>query len=212
MARPCTICCDPRKSKLAAEMVAAGASDQAIADRIGGISRVSVLRHRRNHIARPMQNCLALVTKGAGPRHEREQLAAAVASGTPTPQEFADAVLGLRAQAEKLQRIEARLERMAEIAEKSGSPNGVAVVVSQQLRGVEVGAKLAGVGGYAPQKTPGTGAAAAFSLTINLPEGHSATITAPGTIIEGSAEPEAPMVIQGAAVPADDAGAVGEGF
>ena len=36
MGRPCSICCDSRKYQLVREMIAAGASDQAIADRIGG--------------------------------------------------------------------------------------------------------------------------------------------------------------------------------
>jgi hypothetical protein len=186
MPRPCVICSNSTKLVKAAELIAAGQSDQGVADALNALdpkaapmSYMAVSRHRRNHIVRPMQDRLTLVAKGEEHRQERQQLAAAVASGAPTPQEFADAVLGLRAQAEKLQRIEARLERMAELAEQNGSPGGAAIVAGQQLRGVEVGAKLAGVGGYAPQKGSGPGIPSTFTLVINLPGAEPTTITAP---------------------------------
>ena len=66
----------------------------------------------------------------------------------PRPHQFVEAFFGLKAQAEKLQRIEDRLERVAVLAEESASPNAVAQVAAQQLRSVEVGARVAGVGGY----------------------------------------------------------------
>ena len=69
--RPCQICADAARSKLAAEMIAAGATDQAIADRIGGISRMAVARHRQNHIERPPRAVLAAVNKGRDVRQER---------------------------------------------------------------------------------------------------------------------------------------------
>jgi len=67
----------------------------------------------------------------------------------------------LKAQAEKLERIESRLERMAAVAEAGGSANAVSQLAGQQIRAVEVGAKLAGVGGYAPSRPAGDGAPAA---------------------------------------------------
>jgi hypothetical protein len=77
---------------------------------------------------------------------------------------------------------------MAAVAEQGGSASGVAVVAGQQLRGVEVGAKLAGVGGYAPQKAPGAAATSTFTLIINVPGGTSTTITAPIEPIDSAAE------------------------
>jgi hypothetical protein len=173
--RHCSICSNLEKIRLAADMIAAGAPDQAVADAIGA-GRMAVARHRQNHLIKPMADRLAIMNKGAGPQQERQQLAAAAATDTPTPQQFVDAFLGLKAQAEKLQRIEERLERMAALAEANESASGVAQIAGQQLRGVEVGAKLAGAGGYAPQKLAG-GAEGMFSVTIVLGEGRTETIS-----------------------------------
>ena len=79
--RPCQICADAARLKLVAEMIAAGASDQIVADRIGGISRMAVARHRQNHIERPARAVLAAVNKGRDARQDREQLVAAAESG-----------------------------------------------------------------------------------------------------------------------------------
>ena len=191
--RPCIICSSIDKSRIAAEMIAAGAPDQAIADRIGGIHRMAVSRHRRLHVAKPLQDQLALVEKGATQSQERQQLAKAAAADAPSPQQFADAVLGLKAQAEKLTRIEDRLERMAAIAEQNGSPNGVATIAGQQLRGVEVGAKLAGVGGYAPQKAQGAERGQPFVINFMFSGGRTESLAfgAPvdrAGLIDGGAE------------------------
>jgi hypothetical protein len=130
---------------------------------------MAVQRHRTNHILKPAQDRLAIVSKGAGPRQERQQLATAAASDAPSPQDYADAFFGLKAQAEKLSRIEERLERMAAAAEGAGSSSGVAQLAAQQLRSVEVGAKLAGSGGYAPGKGPGEGGTGThFAVNIHL--------------------------------------------
>jgi hypothetical protein len=127
---------------------------------------------------RPAQDRLAVISKGSATRIEREQLAAAASADTPTPQEFADAYLGLKAQIEKLSAIEARLERMASLAEQGQSPAGVAQLAAQQLRGVEVGAKLAGVGAYAAGRGAAeVGPARTFVVNINLPGGTETIAT-----------------------------------
>ncbi len=64
------------------------------------------------------------------------------------------------------------------LAGESASPNAVAQVAAQQLRSVEVGAKVAGLGGYAParaadQATVGT----TFSVTIQFSDGTVERIT-----------------------------------
>src|SRR5262245_43631250 len=75
--RNCHICSDSTKARTAAEMVAAGASDQAIADRIGGVSRVSVLRHRRNHLMAPAKALAEAAGKGQEVKQKRQELMAA---------------------------------------------------------------------------------------------------------------------------------------
>jgi hypothetical protein len=172
MARICSICSNPAKSQQAAEMLAAGATDQAIADKLGGMSRMAVARHRQNHVIKPAQDRLALISKGAGPRQERQQLAEAAAADAPSPQAFADAFLGLKAQAEKLAAIEARLERMQTVAEAGKSANAVAQLSAQQLRAVEVGSKLSGAGGYAPTKPAEAGGGTVFAVNFIFSNGR----------------------------------------
>lgn len=162
------------KSAKAVELVTAGLSDQAVADALNNLDRSSppmsymaVSRHRRLHILKAAKDRLEIVAKGSAARDDRAQLAAAVSSDAPTPAQFVEAFFGLKAQAEKLQRIESRLERMAALAEDNQSPNGVAQVAAQQLRGVEVGAKVAGVGGYAPVRAADQ-AAAGVPFQINI--------------------------------------------
>ena len=176
MARPCSICCCENKRQTAADLIASGATDQVIADHLG-VGRMAVQRHRINHIIKPTQDRLAIVAKGAPARQERQQIAAAAAAGAPSPQQVVDALLGLQAQAAKLQGIEDRLERMAAVAETNNSTNGVAQLAAQQLRGVEVGAKLAGVGSYAPQKPAASAAGGVFSVNILFSNGVQETIT-----------------------------------
>jgi hypothetical protein len=190
MPRPCLICSSATKSAKAAELIASGLPDQAVADALNALtpqsqpmSFMAVSRHRRAHILKPAQDRLAVISKGSATRIEREQLAAAASADAPTPQEFADAYLGLKAQVEKLQRIEERLERMASMAEVGESPAGVAQLAAQQLRSVEVGSKLAGVGGYAPGKGAGDGAPTrAFVVNINFPDWTETT----AAIIDGT--------------------------
>jgi hypothetical protein len=62
-------------------MIVAGASDQMVADRIGGISRMAVARHRQNHIERPAKAIVRAANKGKDVRDEREQLVAAAEAG-----------------------------------------------------------------------------------------------------------------------------------
>ncbi len=65
-------------------------------------------------------------------------------------------------------------------AEAGKSANGVAQLSAQQLRSVEVGAKLAGVGGYAPARATPEGGGATFSVTINLgDQSRSITVAVP---------------------------------
>src|SRR4029077_1957760 len=101
-----------RSRKLTAEMIAAGASDQRIADRIGGISRMAVARHRQNHIERPAKAIVAAANKGKDVRDERQQLLAADEAG-----DVAAAFLSLERIAMDLRRVQERLERTADAAE-----------------------------------------------------------------------------------------------
>jgi hypothetical protein len=187
--RPCQICTDPKLREIADQLIHEGLSDQAIANRLGGPHRMAVSRHRRAHVLAPAQQKLAIIEKGQAAIEDRRALADAAAQATPSPADFVRATFGLEATARRLQRIEERLERMADRAEQVGSSSGVAALAAQQLRGVEVGARLAGAGGYATPRTVSEGERPTFSVTINLGGqtitvgGHAGYGTAPG--IEG---------------------------
>jgi hypothetical protein len=124
MAYPCRICARPDWEVKAATWAREGVSDREVARRLG-CDKSSVTRHRTNHLIKPLQDQLAIAGKGASARHKRRELAAGAAADTPTPAQFVEAFFGLKAQAEKLQRIEDRLERMASLAEESRSASSV---------------------------------------------------------------------------------------
>jgi hypothetical protein len=148
--------------RIAAEMIAAGATDQAVADRIGDISRMAVARHRQNHIEKPAKAIVAAANKGKDVRDEREQLVAAAEAG-----DVAAAFLSLERIASDLRRVQERLERTADAAEGDNQRLAVASVSGQQLRAAEVRAKLGGVGGYATPRSD-KGNAVPFVLNIRF--------------------------------------------
>jgi hypothetical protein len=191
MSNPCRICCDSKWSEQAGQWAREGVSDREVARKLG-IDKSIVSRHRTRHVLAPMQHQLAIADKGATPRRHREDLAAAASADAPTPAEFVEAFFGLKAQAEKLQRIEDRLERMAALAEGNQSPNGVAQLAAQQLRSVEVGAKVAGVGGYGAQRGTEPVGGQTFSINILFSSGEQVSITpAPGSHLNGEEDPDA---------------------
>src|SRR4051794_450698 len=81
MPRGCLICIDPEKNRCAAEKVAAGASDQLIANTLGGLSRGSARRHRIHHIERVTKAVLQAVNKGRDVRESRERAIATAEQG-----------------------------------------------------------------------------------------------------------------------------------
>ena len=129
----------------------AGVADREVARQLG-VDKSLVTRHRRRHVLVPMQQQIALVGKGDEARLERAKLAAAAASDAPSTADLVAAHLGLQAQMAKLTAIESRLERMAAAAEEARSPNGVATLAAQQLRGIRVGGQLAQLPGFVPAR------------------------------------------------------------
>jgi hypothetical protein len=185
--RPCLICSDAAKMRTTAEMIAAGASDQTIANRIGGIGRMAVARHRLNHIERPVRAVLAAVDKGRTVREEREQLIAAAETG-----DVAVAWLTIEALVADLRKVQERLERSAEAAEVDKQRLAVASLSGQQLRAAEVRAKLGGLGGYAPSRTV-VNNAPPFVLNIHFSGGTQRIEATPFRDVETSEPPVLPF-------------------
>jgi hypothetical protein len=177
MPNRCRICCDPKLRAQAQTWALAGVPDREVARRLG-IGKSLISRHRVNHILEPLKQQLALAGRGAEPQREREKLAAAVASTEPSTSDLVEAVLGLRSQMAKMSAIEQRLERMADIAEKQGAATAVAALAGQQLKGVEVGARLASLPSFVPQRLGGDVApGAVFAVNIMFSDGKQETIS-----------------------------------
>ena len=204
MSNPCRICVNPEWAEQARIWGTTGVADREVARRLG-VDKSLVTRHRRRHVLVPMQQQIALIEKGDEARRERAQIAEALAADAPSTAALVAAHLSLQAQVKKLEIIEARLERMAVQAEAGGSPAGVAVLSAQALRGVEVGSRLAGIGAYAPPRSPTQPAYVPNRFAVNIVfsgAGRTETIalaSAPpadigsdvseGGVLEGSVEP-----------------------
>ena len=122
-------------------MIAAGAADQAIVDKLG-VNRMAISRHRHNHIMLPARAVAEMAGKGREAVEQRAHILAAVEAGDPM------AFIGLAGIVADLRRVHERLERTAEAAEQDSQRLAVSALSAQQLRAAEVRAKMGGVGGY----------------------------------------------------------------
>lgn len=162
MGRPCSICSDSRTSRIAHEMIVAGASDQAIADRIGGVNRMAVARHRLKHVIAPAKALAEAAGKGRDVVEQRAQVMAAAEAGDPA------AFVALASIVADLQKVHERLERTADAAEQDSQRLAVASLSAQQLRAAEVRAKMGGHGGYGQAKAGPDGGRGVFAVNIYL--------------------------------------------
>jgi hypothetical protein len=164
-----------------AQWTSEGVPDREIARRLGA-DKSAVNRHRRFHIVKPNLDRAAIIAKDREAREHRRELAVAAASHEPPVSVLVESLLGLKAQALKIQNIEARLENLSRVAEGDKALGAAAQLAGAQLRSVEVGSRLAGTGGYAPQRTPTAGAPGErFSISIILgdKETHITTVAQP---------------------------------
>lgn len=158
--RPCTVCADASKTRIAAEMIAAGEIDQAIADAIG-CSRMAVSRHRHRHVEAPARALAAVASKGRDVREQRERAVAAAERGELDPAAF----LSIGGIVEQLRKAAAQLEGATDAAARDGQLTALAQLVGQLHKNTEIRSRLAGHGGFAAAKTQvgiGIGGVAAF--------------------------------------------------
>jgi hypothetical protein len=167
MARSCLICSDSAKLAKAAQLVAAGSSDQAIANALNAMtpslppmSYMAVLRHRQNHIVAPAKALADAALKGREVAAQRAQLIGAAEAGDPA------AFLALAAIVDGLRRTDERLERVAASAEQDGQRLAVSALSAQQIRMGEMKAKLGGHGSYGQARTPGDSPGRPFQINI----------------------------------------------
>ena len=139
MPRPCLICSDHRKLARAAELVAAGNSDQAVANTLNAMtpdmpamSLMAVSRHRRSHILAPAKALAEAAGKGREVAEQRAQVLAAAEAGDPS------AFVALAGIVADLQKVHERLEATADAAARDNQRLAVASLSAQQLRATEV--------------------------------------------------------------------------
>ena len=162
MARNCLICSDPSKLRIAAEMVAAGATYRVISERLQ-VGRMVVYRHAKNHIAAPARAILAAANKGSDVRAERERAVVLAEQGDPA------SWLSLAEIVSDLRRVHTRLEQQADAAAQENQRLAVASLSSQQLKAQEIRARMSGnIPGYMPQKQGGEGSPVQFSVVFNF--------------------------------------------
>jgi hypothetical protein len=204
MARPCIICSDSAKLAKAAEMIAAGESDQTVASALNAMtpnapamSYMAVLRHRRNHIVAPAKALAEAAGKGREVAEQRAQVLAAAEAGDPA------AFVALSNIVTDLRKVHERLERTAAAAETDNQRIAVASLSGQQLRAAEVRAKIGGVGGYAAPKAVTPGEGQTFSITIILGDQQTTiSATQPAAAVQSGGED----VIDVLPEPADEGG------
>jgi hypothetical protein len=168
MPQRCRVCAHPER-KAIDKSLQAGTTDHDIAVRYG-LVRISVSRHRQEHLIKPLQDQLAIVDKDRVARQEqqkRRELAAAAASDEPSIQAQVEAIVGTRALLAELSEIKGMLKRGAAQAEAAGSPTGMAAIAGQQIRGLEFGARLGGNRNFVPSRIIGeAGEATHFAVNI----------------------------------------------
>jgi hypothetical protein len=165
----------------AGELIAQRLPDRAIAEQLGlkgHAGRMAVSRHRRNHIEKPAKAIAAAANKGRDLADRPREVIVAAEAGDPLDYLTVDSIVG------DVRRVNERLERTADEAEKGGQRVAVASLSGQQLRAAEVRGKIAGVGGYAASKTQigigiGQRAFEPFVLRLHLGEESQTLILAP---------------------------------
>jgi hypothetical protein len=186
--RPCVICSDTPKLKLADELIKQGTmTDLAVAERLGmsgNTGRMRVARHRRSHVQKHAQAVLDAVNKGHRAVEHRQEIVKAAEHGDPAAFIALDAIVG------DVRKVTDRLERVAGAAEQDNQRVAVASVSGQQLRAAEIRSKLGSVGGYAPPRAAEAFVGVPFNLTINMPNGVTQRIEAM-TTTDG---PSAPLI------------------
>jgi hypothetical protein len=151
--RICKICADSRTVKRAAGLIAEGLPDQKIADRLGfpaSAGRMLVSRHRRFHVEAPARALATVAGKGRATVEERERAVAAAEVGDVTA-----ALLTLQTIVTNLRGVQERLERAAAGAEDDKQRVTIAALAAQQIRAIELSAKLGGI--YAPPRSDAGG-------------------------------------------------------
>jgi len=175
MGRHCKICSDEGKSRKVTELLAAGATDRAVAEAIGGLDRMAVQRHRTSHMTgRP--------GRIAQQREEAAQRLAALEmpptrEGSPEQPVEPDIYLSLSSIASDLAGIDRRLTLAANVAAAEGRAAALAQLSAQQLRLAETRARLGEVGGYGRDRG-GAGSSSMFSISITISGQQQVVLTA----------------------------------
>jgi hypothetical protein len=148
MSKPCTLCFHPDQAAVQGAF-GDGLSDRRIA-KMFHLSHVQVGYHRRRHLLKLTTAPRVPSDNGAVKRQQQKtQLADAQDAIAAIRARFS-----LEAQLDKVDGCEGELGRLFNEAKSSGSIAAAVQVVDKQLKAVEVGSKLAQVGGYKQPHIP----------------------------------------------------------
>jgi hypothetical protein len=182
--RPCEICKDPKKLKIANEMIAAGTTDAEIIARLS-CGRMSIQRHRTRHVEQPAAALARVAAKGKDVAQQRKDTIEAAERGDDVA-----AFLGLDSITHDVRKVSKRLSRAAKATEAAGQYTAMTGVVAQQHKNLDLRGRLGGH--LVPQKsTPGEGSQTQFNLVINMPDGKTERLT---TVVEGPTAPVIDMI------------------
>jgi hypothetical protein len=93
-----------------------------------------------------------------------------------------------------MQVIEARLERMANDAEEAKSSAGVAQLSAQQFRGIETGARLAGISSFTPTRMGADPAGETMAFAVNIVFASAGKVESITTVAPSTQRPHVPVI------------------
>lgn len=154
--RACTVCTHPKKSEIDGALME-GVSGREVARQFG-LSKSAVGRHRNGCLAPRLEAAARIVAPVKAGQAEVKR-AKAIVAGEVDP--TADDILSLSGLVNRIDRSLARLDGAAEDAFDTKSHAALAALSAQLHRGIEVVAKMQGLGDQEPERAP-------YSITINL--------------------------------------------
>jgi hypothetical protein len=175
----CKLCIHPDRRAIA-EAFAAGLSDRTIGAKFN-VSHMGAYRHRVEHIVKPARVAAAAIDRG---RARRDRRAKMTALADNDPLAITDALFNVNGLAQRLRKVEDRLEAASEKAAASDAHRDLAGLASQQIKSLETTARLGSVGGYAAPRDRVAGGEgwSTFSVTIILDGKEHRIATAPGHV------------------------------
>jgi hypothetical protein len=146
MAQPCTLCYY-RDQVAVRQAFNDGLSDRAIG-RLFGLSHVQVGYHRKRHVFEPLAAAVELPDRDTIQQQRPEEQLASIEAADLVSVADTRTAFSWEAQLEKVATEEAELVRLGGAARRAGLIGVAIQAADKRLKAIEIGSKLAQVGGY----------------------------------------------------------------